>query len=1004
MFRETSEISLGIKDSDALIASKQAPVDNTVGDVGIVEYISGERIGAIQSTLERSSPTCDQTEMDTAYFCNADTVRKDLEAFAQSMGLDSVDQLSMHRIEYSAVLCNGETCNWQRYLNTAARALGVQKKTPEGSYRLKPVLIMLKKIAQLDVQEFPVMDNTYFNDKEKVSSDLLQFTIALGEQSPDDLTASKGNIGALCSNGETVKWTTYLRRASSALGLIQRNGKGKYRGNLQKALEHLKRSIGLEITVHSPMNIQYFENTQTLQLDLSAYAIAAGVEGIVDLNSGKAFQAHATCCNGETLQLSRYVIRAGRILGLADSYDDARTKFREILDHLKRSAGVKIIQAMANRHLHDPSAMVVYSPMDTAYFSNIPQFRTDLLAFAFAMGCKSIAELSGSSRVSQTTAFCVNGEEVSWEAYLHRASRALDIPKRGRLVAIKKFVCIEVPEEPDENYFADKRHILADLDSFAAAMQLPSTAQLNTRYHDTEAVCENGEIMKWNTYLRRAAKALGYIENPGDSWSKREIVDVLLRTCDVDVVRYPPMERSYFENSSCISADLIAFATAMGLDDPGFISTSRAGVTATCCTGESVKWQAYMHRAARGLGFAVTDAESRQGIAQVVAQLKIIAGIAAPEPSTYAQAVIPEIFTSPRTKQPGKRGREQRNRKSTRIKYETLQSMNTTFLKGEAFEQMVGVALGLQNSDELVIPQYCLYVEAEKGIFAVRADFKVGETIYEVKWGNAEDNIDETRMRHMQYIDQGMRYQIVRLQNPNGASGDQILFSSSFDDTQKTEEVGDMLCTLPLEIQTILAEITLEIMAAAESSDADLLLCIRNHLYAYSEEANDLKGKYRIDFFQQKLSELLRQIVNEDERGNLLSSIPKHRYSTLLAHFEHDGQLYRGYISPADLQSEQAERYQTLYYFDGLPFVSRLDRDIAVMIECSDVGDNVRKLIRGDDFVNHPIFECTDGTRITSHEDPNAVQVQNISELKNTIPFSGDMFEFGEQYIALEDS
>jgi hypothetical protein len=77
----------------------------------------------------------------------------------------------------------------------------------------------------------------------------------------------------------------------------------------------------------------------------------------------------------------------------------------------------------------------------------------------------------------------------------------------------------------------------------------------------------------------------------------------------------------------------------------------------------------------------------------------------------------------------------------------------STFLKGEAFEQLVGIFLLAAYPEKKVIPQYCLTVDEKGEFFGDRADYRVGDEIFEIKWGGHAENIAATYQKHSKLLE-----------------------------------------------------------------------------------------------------------------------------------------------------------------------------------------------------------------------------------------------------------
>ena len=105
---------------------------------------------------------------------------------------------------------------------------------------------------------------------------------------------------------------------------------------------------------------------------------------------------------------------------------------------------------------------------------------------------------------------------------------------------------------------------------------------------------------------------------------------------------------------------------------------------------------------------------------------------------TYTkQNELPMKFKTTHVKALIKNSMPKQKKDSIRPKSDALGELkqNVNYIKGYAFEQFVGVYLAYRYPELDVIPQYCLVVNENTGYYGMRADFKVGHTIYEIKWG-----------------------------------------------------------------------------------------------------------------------------------------------------------------------------------------------------------------------------------------------------------------------------
>ena len=282
--------------------------------------------------------------------------------------------------------------------------------------------------------------------------------------------------------------------------------------------------------------------------------------------------------------------------------------------------------------------------------------------------------------------------------------------------------------------------------------------------------------------------------------------------------------------------------------------------------------------------------------------------------------------------------------------------------KGLAFEQVVGVLLATLNPEASIIGQYCLQVEAKKGvggsgIYRVRVDWcvksegeeKGKEKIKEVKWGRATHNINETYYKHAQHLD-GRDYGLVML-TENEEVPCYTLFSGLAEKSELKGKLLDLVAKLT-EIENMAHK------SSALNNEAILRFnAINRYLYSGLKESCELKGTVRITALSSLIGHLLSCSDDKltafcDAKGH------KHFFSGLEANFFWDGKLYSTRIKLKDLHSEDQHIYDTGFSFtDRLiggttwTFARKFDRDLRVMLEL--VEPNVPrqhpvKIVEGD--------------------------------------------------------
>jgi hypothetical protein len=311
------------------------------------------------------------------------------------------------------------------------------------------------------------------------------------------------------------------------------------------------------------------------------------------------------------------------------------------------------------------------------------------------------------------------------------------------------------------------------------------------------------------------------------------------------------------------------------------------------------------------------------------------------------------------------------------------------FAKGEAFEQLVGMFLAISQPEDLLIPQYCLDIDHKSGYFGKRVDFRIGERFIEVKWGGAEDNIHSTFNSHKESIGPEVDYQLVTLHENSRVTVPYITFERL---------VGnDLLAPQFKQVVSILERF-------ADQKDGAILGTLRDYFYSANVRARSLNIEEKRPFLKDSLDQIIA--ADESELETILLARINRCFPSLEAHFYHQGQLYRGFISPQALQHEDPLRFQVYYQFGDLTFQHGIDRDIAVMIELS---DSFTPSIRASGalpskqyYHRAPVFQLPGGIKLTSNRncrEAGTILIESLEDMKEAFKYSGDLFEFGLQYI-----
>jgi hypothetical protein len=241
--------------------------------------------------------------------------------------------------------------------------------------------------------------------------------------------------------------------------------------------------------------------------------------------------------------------------------------------------------------------------------------------------------------------------------------------------------------------------------------------------------------------------------------------------------------------------------------------------------------------------------------------------------------------------------------KSLSIDLSKKEERSVTFVEGEAFEQIAGVLLASVSPEKKVIPQYCLKVSVKEKFFGVRADYKVGEHIFEVKWGAATSNIEETYEKHKEYLGSVDNYTVLTLLSNSELKVPHETFANLVE-----------YSPLKNELQGVLAYLA----KLVENENADAIEALRDYLYSLQREEKDLLGENRTNKFGEALRALNE--VSEKERMKYLAKNTSSHFPSLEAHFEYEGAVHRSFISPKALYDENPELYNVLYGFGDMLF------------------------------------------------------------------------------------
>lgn len=387
----------------------------------------------------------------------------------------------------------------------------------------------------------------------------------------------------------------------------------------------------------------------------------------------------------------------------------------------------------------------------------------------------------------------------------------------------------------------------------------------------------------------------------------------------------------------------------------------------------------------------------RRGVFELRLKLENLGWIL-PTGTDYGDTQLPKEFSARVSEARAKQATSDRAR--TLAKERTLgveqirvPKLEINFAKGEAFEQLVGLYLGFTYPNEKLWGQYCLDVDRESGFFGVRADWKIGNRIVEVKWGGAAANIEETYHRHTSLISPKTPYEIIVLQK-NGVLNVPITAFHSL--AHKESEFGK-------------AATLLESLAAEAPSEQLLrrLRLFRDAFYSLNVILNTVSGAER----EAKVVALLTSALEaKDSLEAALAPFATRTFPTLAAIFEHEGKVYRGTISIPAYQKETG-RFQLIWRLgEDLYFTHAEDRDLALILECTDefyrerftAYDSLK--INREDGKRHtferPVFSLPSGKTLSLHDGSANIRIASTGQITEHLAIDPELLSFAQAYIA----
>lgn len=288
------------------------------------------------------------------------------------------------------------------------------------------------------------------------------------------------------------------------------------------------------------------------------------------------------------------------------------------------------------------------TPRDENYYSQRETVYHDLCRFAAAAGVDSPLELT-TSNLRGVIAVCHNGERVNGVTYIKHAGRALgyadtikdaasyqaDILRNLKEVAGFDLKKSEYTKR-DAAYYQNADNVKADLQAFAAEVNIDDIADLTTSYlSGNYVVCSNGERVNCVTYLRHAALALGYGENAtgwdtelqkAGRYCPEALRDLKKIAGWVPPAPLPKRDKAYYEDPAKVKADMVEFANSVGVEGIDDLRTTQMSqFRAKCSNGETVTLSRYISNAGVELGIATDSKSANSNAAHILGELKRIA-------------------------------------------------------------------------------------------------------------------------------------------------------------------------------------------------------------------------------------------------------------------------------------------------------------------------------------------------------------------------------------------
>ncbi|MFC1615834.1 hypothetical protein ACFL21_01725 [Patescibacteria group bacterium] len=335
-------------------------------------------------------------ERDVEYYRSRNNVRSDLLNFAKAAGFDSPLRLTTGARFYSLQIecSNGEEIYFIPYLSQAGITLGIVQNSRDG-YGLKSKIFKeLLKIAG-----FERRDNIYYTNRDNVRSDLIGFAEKCKLDNPFQISIIKRYISKTidCSNGENLKFGTYLNHAGIALKMAKNTVEASSRHS--NILKELIRIGDLEEVKNSPRDVTYYNNPENVRQDLNDLVKRRGLDNVFKIFVAERNLAQIIgCSNGEKVRFRIYLANAALALGMANTSRDAHHILSSIIERLVLIAGYEI--------------------RDENYYRNSRNLRKDLENITQNCRLDHPTQLTATYNFLNTNMKCANGEELTFRAYL----------------------------------------------------------------------------------------------------------------------------------------------------------------------------------------------------------------------------------------------------------------------------------------------------------------------------------------------------------------------------------------------------------------------------------------------------------------------------------------------------------------------------------------------------------------------------------------------------------